>query len=89
MGDVGGGGTSPGSDLYPALAARKPAPAIASYVANRAKELGILLSTDGPDRNVIKIKPPMAFSQTDGERLVATLDQVLGEDPVRAALAAP
>jgi 4-aminobutyrate aminotransferase-like enzyme len=55
-------------------------------VANRAKDLGVLLSTDGPLNNVIKIKPPMTFSQANAERLVATLDQVLGEDPVRAAL---
>ena len=64
-------------------AAKTPSAEIASYVADRAKELGVLLSTDGPDHNVIKIKPPMTFSQQNGERLVATLDQVLGEDPVR------
>ena len=66
--------------------ARTPAPGIARYVANRAAELGILLSTDGPDHNVIKIKPPMTFTQQNGERLVATLDRVLGEDEVRVRL---
>ena len=47
------------------------------------RELGILLSTDGPDHNVIKIKPPLPFSEDDADRLVQALDRVLGEDPVR------
>jgi 4-aminobutyrate aminotransferase-like enzyme len=50
----------------------------------RLKERGILLSTDGPDGNVIKIKPPMPFSVADAERLVQELDEVLGHDFVRA-----
>ena len=29
---------------------------------DRMKFFGILLSTDGPDKNVIKIKPPLIFS---------------------------
>ena len=57
------------------------------YVVERAKELGVLLSTDGPDRNVIKIKPPMPFSQQDADRLAATLDTVLAEEPVLRLLA--
>jgi 4-aminobutyrate aminotransferase-like enzyme len=47
------------------------------------RERGILLSTDGPFHNVIKIKPPLVFSEADGERVVAALDEVLGEDFVR------
>jgi 4-aminobutyrate aminotransferase-like enzyme len=64
-------------------AAKTPAPEIASYVVERAKELGVLLSADGPDHNVIKIKPPLVFSQEDAERLALTLDGVLEEDAVR------
>jgi len=44
---------------------------------------GILLSTDGPARNVIKIKPPLVFGGDDADRLVDTLDAVLGEDALR------
>ena len=46
---------------------------------NRAAERGVLLSTDGPDHNVIKIKPPLVFSAADADRLVETVDAVLGE----------
>jgi len=86
IGDVRGRGLFLGVELVDDRASKSPSPDIARYVANRAKELGVLLSTDGPDRNVIKIKPPMTFSQHDAERLVSTLDRILGEDPVRAAM---
>ena len=39
----------------------------------------MLLSTDGPDHDVIKIKPPMVFSSADADRLVETVDAVLRE----------
>ena len=32
-----------------------------AYLANRMKDLGVLMSVDGPDHNVLKIKPPMVF----------------------------
>jgi 4-aminobutyrate aminotransferase-like enzyme len=41
------------------------------------KELGILLSTDGPLHNVIKIKPPMVFTREDADLVVDRLDGVL------------
>ena len=40
-----------------------PAPRIAGYVAERMRDHGVLLSTDGPDHNVLKIKPPIVFSR--------------------------
>ena len=48
------------------------------------REEGILLSTDGPLHNVLKIKPPMVFDADDADRLVETLDRILAEDFVRA-----
>ena len=44
------------------------------------KELGVLMSNDGLDKNVIKIKPPMIFSIDDSKKLILLLDKVLGED---------
>ena len=87
IGDVRGRGLFLGVEFVSDRGAKTPSAEIASYVADRAKELGVLLSTDGPDHNVIKIKPPMTFTQQDGERLVATLDQILTEDTVLALLA--
>ncbi len=84
IGDVRGRGLFLGIEFVRDRARRTPAPDIARYVADRAAELGVLLSTDGPDHNVIKIKPPMTFGQKDAERLAATLDEVLAEDSVRS-----
>ena len=39
----------------------------------------VLLSADGPDRNVIKFKPPIVFNQENVDELVDKLDEVLTE----------
>jgi 4-aminobutyrate aminotransferase-like enzyme len=41
------------------------------------RERIILMGTDGPLNNVIKIRPPMPFSMADADELVETLDEVL------------
>ncbi|XP_029439367.1 5-phosphohydroxy-L-lysine phospho-lyase-like isoform X2 [Rhinatrema bivittatum] len=43
----------------------------------RLKEEYIVLSTDGPDRNVIKFKPPLCFSKENAKFVVDTLDEIL------------
>jgi len=83
IGDVRGRGLFLGIDFVSDRRERTPAPAIAGYVANRAQQMGVLLSVDGPHHNVIKIKPPMTFDQSDAERLVATLGRILTEDGAR------
>ncbi|MCB0492342.1 MAG: aminotransferase class III-fold pyridoxal phosphate-dependent enzyme [Cyclobacteriaceae bacterium] len=57
-----------------------PATEQATYLANRMRELGILMSTDGPYENVLKIKPPIIFNKADADFLISTLDRVLKED---------
>ena len=58
----------------------EPAAAEAAYVVERMRDHGILLSTDGPLHNVLKMKPPLVFSEADADRVVAAYDRVLGED---------
>lgn len=41
------------------------------------KKSFILLSADGPHRNVLKIKPPMCFSKEDSDELLNKLDEIL------------
>jgi 4-aminobutyrate aminotransferase-like enzyme len=41
------------------------------------KEKGILISTDGPDHNVLKIKPPMIFTRENALFLTETLNEIL------------
>jgi len=80
IGDVRGSGLFLGLDLVRARDTREPATEEASYVANRLRECGVLTGTDGPHHNVIKLRPPMIFTDADADLFVATLDAVLGED---------
>jgi 4-aminobutyrate aminotransferase-like enzyme len=48
----------------------------AGGVVNQMRERGILLGTEGPLHNVIKIRPPMPFSMEDAERVIEMLDEV-------------
>lgn len=79
IGDVRGMGLFVGFELVRDRSTREPDADLATELVNRAAERGMLLSTDGPDHNVIKIKPPMVFSSADADRLVETVDAVLSE----------
>jgi 4-aminobutyrate aminotransferase-like enzyme len=79
IGDVRGMGLFVGFELVRERATRAPDASLATEVVNRAATRGVLLSTDGPDHNVIKIKPPLVFSDADADRLVETVDEVLAE----------
>ncbi len=82
IGEVRGLGLFLGIELVTDPEAKTPAGPHAAYVANRLRDRGILVSTDGPDHNVLKIKPPLQFSSADARRLVDSLDLILGEEPV-------
>ncbi len=56
-----------------------PADTEAHNIINRMKEKGVLLSTDGPDHNVIKIKPPIVFNKENADELVKKLDETMTE----------
>jgi 4-aminobutyrate aminotransferase-like enzyme len=82
VGDVRGLGLFVGVELVSDRDQRIPATRQARYVANRMRELGVLVSTDGPDNNVLKIKPPMCFDESDADLFAGTLARVLSENPV-------
>jgi 4-aminobutyrate aminotransferase-like enzyme len=78
IGDVRGQGLFLGFELVDDR--RRPLGGPAEYLANRMRDLGILMSTDGRDHNVLKIKPPAVFSRTNADALLCRLETVLGED---------
>ncbi|KAM9103220.1 5-phosphohydroxy-L-lysine phospho-lyase isoform 2-T3 [Megaptera novaeangliae] len=86
LGDIRGVGLFIGVDLIKDEATRMPATEEADYVVSRLKENYILLSTDGPGRNVLKFKPPMCFSLDNAQHVVAKLDAILTdmEEKVRS-----
>ena len=50
------------------------------YLINRMKDHGILMSSDGPDHNVLKIKPPIVFNMKNAKELIFYLRKILAED---------
>ena len=65
--------------LEPGEGERAPATTLATRVIERARSTGVLLSTDGPHRNVIKVKPPLSITETEADLLVTVLDRALSE----------
>jgi 4-aminobutyrate aminotransferase-like enzyme/Ser/Thr protein kinase RdoA (MazF antagonist)/murein DD-endopeptidase MepM/ murein hydrolase activator NlpD len=83
IGDVRGLGLFVGIELVRDRATLEPAGTEAGLLANRLRDRGVLVSTDGPYHNVLKIKPPMCVTQADAERLASEIDELLSEDYFR------
>lgn len=79
VGDVRGSGLFLGVELVSDRETLEPATEEASFISNQMREHGILIGTDGPHHNVIKIRPPMPFNETDADFLIATLNKILAE----------
>jgi 4-aminobutyrate aminotransferase-like enzyme len=72
--DVRGSGLFLGVELVREL---EPATLDASRIVNQLREHGILIGTDGPHHNVLKIRPPMPFDETNADLVITTLSNVL------------
>lgn len=55
----------------------KPATVEAEAIVNQMRDEGILLGTDGPYHNVLKIRPPMPFSHADADLLLGVLGRAI------------
>lgn len=80
IGDVRGIGLFIGVELVRDSVILEPAAEETRYIVERMKDLGVLISLDGPLNNVLKIKPPLIFTIENADRLVAVLESVLQED---------
>ncbi len=83
IGDVRGPGLFLDFELVDDPETLAPTASKATYMANRMRELGILMSTDGPFHNVLKVKPPIIFGKKDSDFLLETLERVLREDAMQ------
>jgi len=86
IGDVRGFGLFIGVELVLNRTTLEPATKETAYIIERIKEQGILISSDGPFNNVLKIKPPMAFTQENVDFFIQTFETVLSEDFVNPEL---
>lgn len=84
IGEVRGHGLFLGFELVNDPSTLDPAADKATYLANRMREKGILMSTDGPLHNVLKIKPPMCFDTKNADFFLAHLREVFAEDYMRS-----
>ncbi|KAL4141686.1 hypothetical protein QTP88_004276 [Uroleucon formosanum] len=80
IGDVRGVGLFVGVELIKDPKTKTPATAETRDVVDRMKdEFRILVSSDGPDVNVIKLKPPMVFSKANADRFLKAFKTMISE----------
>jgi 4-aminobutyrate aminotransferase-like enzyme len=77
IGDVRGHGLFLGVELVRDRVTLEPAAAELTRVVEAMKAKRILLSTEGPHHNVLKIKPPIVFSSDNCDEFLTALDDVL------------
>ena len=80
IGDIRGIGLFVGIELINNKELLSPAIDEAKLIENYMKDHGILISTDGPDHNVIKIKHPMIFNHENADELVYKLSSILNKN---------
>ena len=74
IGDVRGLGLFIGVELVENRETKAPATEQTSWLVEFFKQHHILLSTEGPFYNILKIKPPLAFSNQDADKFIKVLD---------------
>ena len=80
IGDVRGSGLFIGMELVRNHQTLEPADKEASFVVNRMRDKGILMGTDGPLHNVVKIRPPLVITKQNADTIADTMEAVFAED---------
>ncbi|MFS8046654.1 aminotransferase class III-fold pyridoxal phosphate-dependent enzyme [Rhizobium sp. BR 314] len=84
IGDVRGHGLFNGVELVRDRKTLEPAAAELDFViAEMKRKHRILLGSEGPHHNVLKVKPPAPFSTEDCDRFLDALDETLSRLPGR------
>lgn len=78
IGDVRGCGLFIGFEIVKSKACRTPATQEATWIVDRMKSVHhILISSDGPHENVLKLKPPMVFTKENAEEFFAAFKECM------------
>ena len=80
IGQIRGQGLFIGIELISNTDTLKPNKTLAAKIVNQMKNAGILISIDGPDHNVLKIKPPMVFNLENANELVINLKTIFDKN---------
>jgi len=79
IGDVRGLGLFIGVELVTNKVTKQPATEETAWLVEFFKQHQILLSTEGPFYNILKIKPPLAFNKQDADKFIHVLTLALTE----------
>ncbi|NQY64493.1 MAG: aminotransferase class III-fold pyridoxal phosphate-dependent enzyme [Alteromonadaceae bacterium] len=74
IGDVRGLGLFIGVELVEDRNTKQPATDKTAQLVEYFKQNHILLSTEGPFYNILKIKPPLAFNKDDADKFIAVFE---------------
>ncbi|WP_378942202.1 aminotransferase class III-fold pyridoxal phosphate-dependent enzyme [Mesorhizobium sp. ANAO-SY3R2] len=77
IGDVRGMGLFLGIELVRDRKTKEPATALARKINDGMRSRGVLIGTEGPHDNVLKMRPPMIFSRENADHLVGVLEETL------------
>ena len=77
IGDIRGLGLMLGIELVKDRKTKEPAKDECAAVFEACKDLGLLIGKGGLWGNTLRIKPPMIFTQTDADFMLAVLDEAL------------
>jgi len=58
-----------------------PAADLAAWIIEDLRQRGVLMGVIGPDRNILKFRPPMPFGETHAALLIDTLENTLSQCP--------
>jgi 4-aminobutyrate aminotransferase-like enzyme len=77
LGEARGKGLFHGVEIVSDQDTRQPDRARAKAIVNDMRRAGVLISSCGTAGNVLKVRPPLVFSEKDADQLLTTLEGVL------------
>lgn len=78
IGDVRGYGLFVGFDIVKSKSCRTPATQEACWIVDRMKSVHrVLISSDGPHENVLKLKPPMCFTKENADEFLVAFKECM------------
>ena len=86
VGDVRGVGLATGVEIVTDRASKCPDPARASWIKEGLRRRGVLVGTTGPMENVLKVRPPLAFTIEEVPLFVTALVAAIREPMGRSRL---
>ncbi|HEU4985653.1 MAG TPA: aspartate aminotransferase family protein [Rhizobiaceae bacterium] len=79
LGDIRSAGLFVGAELVRDRATREPAGEETARIVNGLRRRRVLISAAGPYANVLKIRPPLVFSQDNADLFLSALEETLKE----------